>query len=398
MKTLYIKRSIENRLKKYTAMFPVVAVTGARQTGKTTMLMKSFASYAYYNFDDTAIRGAAERDPGLFLSRLPEKCIIDEIQYVPQLLSHIKMKADEDPDLKGRFILTGSQQFLMMKGMSETLAGRVGILNVFPLSLDETAPDKKMRAARKIFVHSCLRGTYPRPVVDKTLDIKEWYINYLSTYIERDAKLLYNIGVIRDFDAFIRILASRAGQILNMSALSADIGVAVNTIKSWVSILQASGIIYLLHPYHANIRSQLTKSPKVYFIDTGLVCHINRMYDEDAVFGGNTAGMLYENYCIMETMKKMRNAGMTEEIYYFRNSKGLEVDLLIEKNSKLLPVEIKASMNADTSAAQSIEKLYKLLPGKMLPGYVLNLGDGNEISLTKNVTTKGLFDFIKTIE
>ena len=396
MKTTYIQRDIESRVKKYAGMFPVVAVTGARQTGKTTMLKKAFGAYAYYNFDDSGIRAAAERDPGLFISRMPEKCMIDEIQYVPQLLSHIKMKADEDPDIKGRFILTGSQQFLMMKGLTETLAGRVGILNVFPLSMGETATYKKINDPRKMFVFSCLRGTYPRPVVDESLDMKDWYVNYLSTYIERDAKTLYNIGSIRDFDAFVRILASRAGQTLNMSALSADIGVAVNTIKSWVSIMQASGIIHLLYPYHANIRSQLTKSPKVYFTDVGFVCHINRIYDENALFNGNTAGMLYENFCVMETVKKLRNTGMTEEVYYFRNSKGLEVDLLIEKGGKLLPVEIKASVKPDISAAGSIEKLIKILPGKILPGYVLNLGK-SDIQLTGNVGTKGIFDFIDGI-
>ncbi|OGS45288.1 MAG: hypothetical protein A2539_08680 [Elusimicrobia bacterium RIFOXYD2_FULL_34_15] len=396
MKTTYIKREIEERVKKYAGMFPVVAVTGARQTGKTTMLKKTFDSYAYYNFDDTGLRGIADKDPELFISRMPNKCIIDEIQYVPQLLSHIKMKADEDPDMKGRFILTGSQQFLMMKGLSETLVGRVGILNVFPLSLDEIASYKGINTSKKMFVHSCLRGTYPRPIVDKSLDIKEWYINYLSTYIERDAKSLYNIGNIRDFDVFVRILASRAGQMLNMSALSADIGVAVNTIKSWISILQASGIIYLLYPYHTNIRTQLIKSPKVYFVDTGFVCQINRITDEDTIFSGNATGMLYENYCIMEAMKRMRNAGMTEEIYYFRNSKGLEVDLLIEKKGKLVPVEIKASIKPDISAAQSIEKLNKFLVGKLSSGYVLNLGD-KEMPLTKNVSTTGIFNFIKSI-
>jgi predicted AAA+ superfamily ATPase len=396
MKTTYIRRDIEIRVRKYAGMFPVVAVTGARQTGKTTMLKKAFGAYSYYNFDDSGIRAAAERDPGLFISRMPEKCMIDEIQYVPQLLSHIKMKADEDPDIKGRFILTGSQQFLMMKGLTETLAGRVGILDVFPLSMGETAPYKKIKDPRKIFVYSCLRGTYPRPVVDESLDMKDWYVNYLSTYIERDAKTLYNIGSIRDFDAFVRILASRAGQTLNMSALSADIGVAVNTIKSWVSIMQASGIIHLLYPYHANIRSQLTKSPKVYFTDVGFVCHINRIYDENAVFDGGMSGMLYENFCIMETVKKLRNAGKTEQVYYFRNSKGLEVDLLVESGRKLLPVEIKASSKPDISAAENIEKLRKLLPGKILPGYVLNLGNA-EIQLTAGVGTKGIFDFIESI-
>lgn len=396
MKTTYIRREIEDRVRKYADMFPVVAVTGARQTGKTTMLKKTFGSYAYYNFDDSGVRGAAEMDPGLFISRMPEKCMIDEIQYVPQLLSHIKIKADEDPDIKGRFILTGSQQFLMMKGLTETLAGRVGILNVFPLSMEETAPYKKISRSRAMFVYSCLRGTYPRPVADESLDMKEWYINYLSTYVERDAKALYNIGSIRDFDAFVRILASRAGQVLNMSSMSADIGVAVNTIKSWVSILQASGIIHLLYPYHANIRTQLTKSPKVYFMDTGFICHVNRIYDENTIFSGNTAGMLYENYCVMETVKKLRNTGMTEEIYYFRNSKGLEVDLLIEMKGGLLPVEIKASLKPDISSARNIEKLRKIFPKKLLPGYVLNLGEIT-IPLTDNVNTIGLFDFIKMI-
>ena len=394
---IYIKREIENKVNKYSKNFPVVAISGPRQSGKSTMIKNIFPDIPYFSFDDLELRISAKSDPGLFfeqISQAEKQTIIDEIQYAPQLLHYIKMKVDENPRIKGRFFLTGSQQFLMIKNLSETLAGRIGLINVYPLSVSEIISYINENKDFNLFEFSAFNGTYPQLIVEK-LDTKEWYLNYINTYLERDIKTLYNIGKLNDFEKFIRILAFRTGQILNLSSLASDIGVSVNTIKNWISILKASGIIFLLYPYHTNIRTQLVKSPKIYFIDIGLVCSINKIKDRETLFSSPLLGYIFENYCIAEILKRINNFGLDLNLYFYRDSKGVEIDLLIEDRQILYPVEIKASIITDRKYADNIEKVGKILKN-IKDGFVINLSN-KSIYLSPNVLTLDIVSFLNKI-
>lgn len=399
MQIKYINRDLKDILIKFTKMFSVISVTGPRQSGKTTLIKNTFPDYAFYSLDDIDIRSQAKNDPAFFINRLPEKVIIDEFQYAPDILSYIKIKVDQKPNLKGRFILTGSQQFLMIKGLSETLAGRIGIIDLYPLSALELSRYKHFSTTQNIFEYSCLRGTYPELTVNKQLDTSIWYKNYLNIYVERDAKTLHNIGNLISFDNFIRILSSRPGQILNLSSIASDLNVSVNTIKNWLSILKASGIIYLLYPYFTNIKKQLIKSPKLYFVDIGLVCSLNRITNKENLFNNVIMGYLFENFIIMEILKHIKNSGLNYNIFFLRSSKGFEIDLILETDKGLLPVEIKATQSPYSSVnIELFKKLNKFFSNKkILPGFVICLKD-EPIPLSENITSLGIYEFFKKIQ
>lgn len=389
---MYIFREITKELKENITQFPVVALTGARQTGKTTILRHILKDeYEYFDLDDLDLQDRAKRDPKLFINSASGKIIVDEIQYAPELLRYIKMKVDENPRLKGRYILTGSQQFLMMKNLSETLAGRVGIVNLYPLSKDEI---NKNNSLKDSFTEACIRGTYPGLVTEKNIDSERWYKNYIQTYVERDVKILYNIGDLRTFNHFVIILASRVGQLLNMNSISIELGVAVNTIKSWLSVLVASNIVYLLHPYYKNVGKKLIKTPKVYFIDNGLVSYLNKITTSQNLFSSSLVGPLFENYIIIEILKKFKNRGKDCEIIFFRDHAGLEVDLIIKNRDKLIPVEIKAGMSAKYNTGDNIEKFVSMYDKEnIVMGYLVNLGLKSE-RISEHVKTAINFDFV----
>ena len=400
MKPPYIKRDLEKEILAYTGYFAVVAITGARQTGKTTTLSHIFGNdYKYISLDDLATRSRAKADPKLFLDDLGEKVIIDEIQYAPELLSYIKIKVDEKPHIKGRYILTGSQQFLMMKSFSETLAGRIGILNMFPFSVTELKNtfSGTNSSLKKIFYSYCARGGYPELYTNKKTPVEVWYKAYIKTYLERDIKILYDIGKLTEFNNFLQIIASRNGQILNMSSLASEMNLSVNTIKSWISILQASNIIYLLYPYYGRVAKRLIKSPKIYFFDIGLACHLNKINSIEQLREHNLFGAMFENFCIVEVLKHFKNIDKEKDMYYFRTGNGLEVDLLIQEGMEYIPVEIKASMSIKTNMAKNIEQLkdsFKKLNTSQ--GYLLSLSEEN-FSVSKNVRAVPLIDFLTEI-
>ncbi|HDQ26717.1 MAG TPA: ATP-binding protein [bacterium] len=376
MKNAYIKRILESKIKEYASSFSVVSLTGPRQSGKTTLLKHLFGrDYSYASLDDLGTRDMAVNDPKMFLETWKPPLIIDEAQYSPGLFSQIKIKVDDKPRQKGMYLITGSQQFLLMKNFTETLAGRIGILSLPPLSLDELSAFTGLSDTLDLFEQACLKGSFPQLHIEKTARVYGWYEGYLQTYIERDVKTLYNIGNLLSFSSFVKILASRCGQVLNMSALSSDIGVAVSTIKSWISILEASGIIYLLYPYHANIRTRLAKSPKAYFMDTGLVCHLNNITTKKQLFASPLLGFLFENYCIMEVVKNCKNRGERERIFFFRTSKGVEVDLVVEGRAGYALIEIKSGMRIDSSITDSIKAAMRLNKNfAKARGYVLTFG------------------------
>lgn len=395
MKNEYIKRDLESKIKAYASSFSVVSLTGPRQSGKTTLLRHVFGKdYNYATLDDFGTREKAVKDPKMFLEMWKAPLIIDEAQYSPVLFPQIKVKVDNNPRQKGMYLITGSQQFLLMKSFTETLAGRIGLLSLPPLAYNELSSFTGLSDPLELFEQACFKGSFPQLYIEKSADIAGWFDGYLQTYIERDVKTLYNVGDLLSFTSFVKILASRCGQILNMSAISSDIGVAVSTIKGWISILEASGIIYLLYPYHANIRTRLTKSPKVYFIDTGLVCHLNHITGKKQLFGSPLLGFLYENYCIMEAVKRYRNTGERERIFFFRTAKGVETDLVIESKDGYILVEIKAGMKIDISDAEPIKTAIRLNKNfAKAKGYLLSLND-EKLVFGENIETTGLKDLL----
>lgn len=364
---MYINRAISETVKKNVKIFSSVAITGARQTGKSTLLRKLFREdYNYISFDDLLVRQRALNDPALFMTEIKGKTILDEIQYVPNLLSYIKIEIDNDRKQKGKYLLTGSQQFSMMKGLSETLAGRISLLSLYPISFSELIQYKDFKEITKntesYYYYSCLHGLYPELCTNTKMDSKAWYSSYIQTYLERDIKSIYNIGDLRTFGQFLRILASRCSQLINYADISKDIGVSVNTIKNWISILEASNIVYTLNPYYENFGKRIIKSPKIYWLDSGLVCYLTGMYNKEHIQNGMMSGALFENLVISETLKFLNNNGYYNAIYFLRTSNNQEIDLLIQAGDKLYPFEIKLSKMPKPEMLKPIETIRTIFP------------------------------------
>lgn len=348
----YIHRALEAELLSALKQFPAVAITGPRQSGKSTLLRQILGEkYQYITFDDLSMRERCQRDPKLFLDGLENKVIFDEIQYVPELLSYLKIAIDNDRDKNGRFIVTGSQQFNLIKNLSDTLAGRICLLNLLPLGLQE---------AELPFIKACLTGSFPELLAKRKLNLNNWYSSYVQTYLERDVRGLYGVGSLLDFQNFMRLLAGRCSQLLSLTILSNDLGVAVSTVKNWLSILVASQLVFLLPPYYKNFGKRVVKSPKVYFTDCGLACYLVGLNTKDLIYYGPLAGALFENYIIQETLKKYYSDGRRPEIYYYRTHKGLEVDLLISLGGKLVPFEIKMAKTPNRGMVNNLDKLREI--------------------------------------
>lgn len=376
MNTQYRIRQIEPLFLRHLKSFPVVAVSGARQTGKTTLIKHLLSkTYDFKSLDNLDTRRLAITDPKKFVEDLKDYTIIDEIQYAPDILSYIKLRVDNDRDKRGNFVLTGSQQFLVMKGLTETLAGRIGIMDLYPFTAIETETGKINTL--DIFTKHALVSSYPEPLLAPEADIGLWYNNYIRVYLERDVSSLYNIGSLSEFETFMKLLALRTAQPLNMSAIAAEAGVSVVTIKKWISILQASGIIYLLRPYHANIKKRFVKSPKAYFIDTALACRLCGIKSHDGLFTGGLLGQMFENFCVIEAFKQNSNSGAGNSMFFLRVSSGLEVDLLIENSGGFTQFEIKASKSIPSGAADNmLNSIKNIFPkGKVKDSFVVTFND-----------------------
>lgn len=400
---MYIHREIEGRLTAAVRQFPAVAVTGPRQSGKSTLLKKLFAgSHKYATFDDPIIRERAILDPRLFLEELGARFILDEIQYVPQILSYVKLLIDEKRKTKGRFLFTGSQQFHLIKNLGNSLAGRICLFELLPFSAEEKKKipllGRKLSNTTRLFINACLRGSYPELCIEGRMKFDAWCGAYLQTYLERDVRTIFDIGNLRDFQRFIQILASRCAQVLNLSSFASDLGVSVNTVKKWLSVLEASRIVYLLNPYYQNLGKRITKAPKVYFIDCGLVCYLVGIKDEGLLLNGPMAGALFENFCVQEALKVLFNYGGGFRLYYLRTQNNLEVDLLIERNTKLYPCEIKFTKTLKGNMAEPIERfkrIFNKLP--IAKGKIISLSE-DEFSLTKDISAvnpAGFFNWLK---
>ncbi|MBI5219491.1 MAG: ATP-binding protein [Bacteroidia bacterium] len=396
---MYIERDIELALQKNIRHFSAVALTGPRQTGKSTLLKKKFGNkYQYLTFDDPLLRERAIADTNLFLGQLEEYVILDEVQYVPQILPFLKIIIDKKPGKKGRFILTGSQQFQLMKKISESLAGRIALFNLLPFGFDETRSVKtlssKINSGEVFFSFACLQGLFPELCVTKGISSATWFGSYFQTYLERDIRTLYNIGNLSDFFRFIRLLASRCSQIVNMSNYSKELGISINTVKSWISILEASQLVYVLQPFSNNLGKRIIKNPKLYWNDSGMVANLTGVSSKEILFHGPLSGALFENLVLQETVKFFYNNGLRPNLYFLRTSNGIEADLIIEHGFKVYPFEIKLTKSPNTGMAKPLETFHKLFGGlKIEKGNIICLSD-ESYELSRNVFVLSIKDYL----
>lgn len=332
---MYRKRLIEHMLSEAAKTFPAIVISGPRQSGKTTLLKNIVRNGTFITLDDPNFRALLSENPIDYLNSLQKPVIIDEIQYMPELTQYIKILIDRDRS-PGNWFITGSQQFSVMKSISESLAGRAAILSLPTFTYSE-------RKLQKELVPYLLESSYPEPLLYKKVNQDLWYSSYLQTYLERDVRVLMNIDNLRDFEQFIRLLASRTATQLNYSSFANDLGLSVPTIKRWISILEASYIIYLLPPFYKNYGKRLVKAPKIYFLDPGLVNFLIGIKNETFLLNGPMAGAIFENAVISEIVKKEYARGIKPEMYYWRSQSGKEIDLLMPVDGEITPFEIKLS-------------------------------------------------------
>lgn len=331
-----IRRKIEARLKTLAAQYAVVTVTGPRQAGKTTLARMAFPSHDYVNLELPDVRAFARDDPRGFLAQHSEGVILDEIQRVPDLLSYIQGIVDEEKRV-GRFVLTGSQQFEMMRALSQSLAGRTALLRLLPFSLEETGETPAATGINDVLY----RGFYPR-VLDCALNPTQAYADYVATYVERDLRQISRIHDLGLFETFLRLAAGRVGQLLNLKNLAGDVGISHSTAREWMDLLELSYIVYRLRPYHANLGKRLLKTPKLYFHDVGLASYLVGIENAGQLRTHPLRGALFENLVVSEVLKFRWNRGLTDNLFFYRDSNGYEVDIVHVSGNTVLPIEVKA--------------------------------------------------------
>lgn len=399
---MYLERHMEGAVRKASSMFGAVLVTGPRQVGKTTMLREITSDMKYVSLDDPLRLSSAVSESITFFKDFPPPVFVDEVQRAPSLFIVMKMIIDEKKE-KGLFFLSGSQQFRMMKNVSESLAGRIGILNLLGLSMREMSGtsfrtpfiptdayfDERSKTYRSMdhgrLWETIQRGCLPELFVNEEMDWRMFYSSYVSSYIERDVRELINIENELKFINFMTVLAGRTGSVLNLSSIAGDVGISVPTAERWLSVLRASNIVYLLQPYHTNITSRTIKMPKLYFLDTGLAAYLTRWNTPDVLRDGAMAGAFFETFVVSEILKSYYNAGIPDPyLYYYRDKDGNEIDLLIEENGLLHPIEIKKSSDpnkGDIKAFRIVDRLGKRGQGGIVCTYdtLLSLGDNNKV-------------------
>jgi predicted AAA+ superfamily ATPase len=335
---MIIERNLQARLLDLAGSMPVVAVTGPRQSGKTTLCRQAFPEKPYVSLEPIDNREYATVDPRGFLQEHSDGAVLDEVQRAPDLLSYLQEEVDERPE-PGRFILTGSQHFSLTEAITQTLAGRIAILYLLPLSLDEVI--RFGRHPRDLW-KLVWTGSYPR-IYDRDLDPASWLADYTTTYVQRDVREIVNVTDLRTFTTFLRLVAGRTGTELNLSKLGSDAGITHPTVRSWLSVLETSFICHTLPPWHRSLRKQAIKSGKVHFIDTGLACHLLGITEPGQLVHHPLRGAIFESWVVAEIKKWRVQRGKPDRLFHFRDSKGLEVDLIVEEGSRLLAVEAKSA-------------------------------------------------------
>lgn len=367
-----INRLITPHLKRLATQYPVVTLTGPRQSGKTTVCRETFEEdYDYCNLEDLESRQFAIEDPKGFLAQFTKKgVILDEIQRVPEIVSYIQVIVDEK-QIAGQFILTGSEQFEVSKSINQSLAGRTAILRLLPLALEEIYPQAKSVPSIENLMY---KGFYPR-IHDKKLNPTEALSFYLSTYVERDVRRLTSIKDLAQFDRFLKLCATQIGQLLNYSTLANDCGVDQNTIKAWLSILEACYTVYRLPPHFKNFRKRLTKSPKLYFYDVGLATYLLGINQPEHISAHPLKGSLFENFVVTEFLKHRYNSVQDNNLYFFRDHVGNEVDLIQDFGQKQIAIEIKSSKTLKTSLLQGLEYYKNLSSEDTMNTFLIYGGD-----------------------
>jgi predicted AAA+ superfamily ATPase len=396
MKPRILARTIQKAMKS----FPAIVVTGPRQSGKTTLLKMLFAkSHRFVTLEDPDVRMRAKEDPLRFLEQFRPPVIIDEIQYVPELLSYIKTKIDQKRR-PGQWLFTGSQNFVLMHGISQSLAGRAAVLSLLPFSFSERIEQgertKEMvdwlkglnlhqKCESKVsLIELILRGNYPEIASKRSVDRQLWCGSYISTYLERDVRNLAQVGNLGQFERFLKLCAIRTGQILNLSELAKEVGMSVPTMKRWLSMLETGHQVYLLYPYYKNLGKRLVKSPKLYFNDTGLASYLLGLHDRETLINSPSFGNLFETMIVTDFLKRFLHFGQMPSMYYLRTRDGLEVDLVLELGQKLYLFEIKSAMTILPKHASSLSRMASELKSAVRTSAVISTSLDN-FHLTREI-------------
>ena len=351
-----IHRTLENKLLELAGYYPAVVVTGPRQSGKTTLCRMVFPDKPYVSLEALDKREYAGNDPRGFLAEYANGALIDEIQHVPDLLSYLQNDIDARPE-PGRFILTGSQHFGLSQSISQTLAGRCGILVLLPPSLGELLSFPN--APEDLFSVLC-QGAYPR-IFDQNIPAHQWLADYITTYVQRDVREVVNVGNLQAFSSFLKLCAGRTAQEINLSAIGSDAGVSHNTVRAWLSILETSYIIHLLPAWHINIRKQVVKAPKLHFIDSGLACHLLGIREPEQLYHHPLRGAIFESWVVSEIFKAHVHRGEQPRIFHYRETRGIEIDLLIDRFQGMEAVEIKSGATVSRDFFKNLERFHNRL-------------------------------------
>lgn len=398
MATNLKNRLLRAYLTRDAGYYPVVTLTGPRQSGKTTLVKAAFTSHRYVSLELIDQRRFAQEDPRGFLSELKGPAVLDEIQHVPDLLSYIQGEVDEDPT-PGRFVLTGSQNFLLMGNVAQTLAGRCGILHLLPFSRAELEGQVQPEPVRPpdLFANpdtamdlwpTLYTGFYPR-IHDQRIPPHIWLPDYVRTYIERDVRTLSNVGDLTLFARFLALCAGRAAQLLNYSSLASDCGIAVDTARRWISVLNTSFIVFLLPPHHSNFNKRVIKTPKLYFYDTGLLCHLLGIREASQIATHPLRGALFENHVISETAKAYLHHRCIPPLYFWRDRTGHEIDLIIDADGRLYPVEIKSGQTISGDMLSNLHRWCRL--AAQAPETATLVYGGNESSTRHKIAIRPWF-------
>jgi predicted AAA+ superfamily ATPase len=386
----YLSRTLESVLNRAAREFPAIVLTGPRQSGKTTLLKRLFGeTHRYLSLELPDARAAAAADPRGFLDLNPPPVIFDEVQYAPVLLPYIKEQIDAHRSAHGQYLLTGSQNLLLAEQITESLAGRAAMLRLMPLALREMMdhpqaplPWEKEKARQTSTAWSLsdlwsvlLRGGYPELAVEPGRDVGLWHASYLQTYLERDVRALRQVGDLTLFQSCLRVLAARSGQLLNLSDVARDLGVAVNTVKAWLSVLEATYQVFILRPCFVNIGKRLVKTPKVYFADTGMLCALVGLKSIDHAAAGPMGGVIFETAVITEVFKTLTHRGEESRLHFWRTAQGDKVDLVVETGTQLIPVEIKLAATPHPGMAKGILAFQEALGSKAGAGWVIHPGE-----------------------